>query len=314
LDDVDLPPLVGTNPLGFLAALGALDVAHRLGAPSGVSLRWTDEILPHAVLEVPCDSEELVRLCDADRQRWLGSALLSRTDEAGGRRDLKLRQSSLRAWAQQLAESVADRASADLLCALVAEGAVARNGAAKPTHLDFTAGQQRFLEMARHLASAVTAEDFREALFGPWRYQSTLPLFGWDSRGERIYALRAADPSNDVRTGVPGADWLAFLGLTFFPVVTSGTSLLTTGCSRAWKDGQFRWPMWSPPIGARTVRSLLRDPRLWTFSAEASRARGIIAVLEAPIRRSQQGGYGSFGPATKAVERRPSRGRQRACR
>ena len=45
-NELALPALEGTNPLGFLAALGVLDaLAARI---DGATLWWTDELVPHA--------------------------------------------------------------------------------------------------------------------------------------------------------------------------------------------------------------------------------------------------------------------------
>jgi hypothetical protein len=57
--------------------------------------------------------------------------------------------------------------------------------------------------------------DFEEALFGPWLYARALPVLQWDNSQTRDYALRASDPSKEKKLGVPGADWLAFRGLSF---------------------------------------------------------------------------------------------------
>lgn len=315
MNEVALFPLVGTNPLGFFAALGALDVLQRSDAVNAPTLRWTDDLVPHAVLGGARDLDHLIACCDGDRHRWLKSMVLSWESETGPLSDLKPQQQTLRRWGEAVAATLpAGRTEADLFCALVAEGAVAGKGDAKPTHLHFTAGQQRFLDMVRHLAAAVSPGDFVEALRGPWAYEKALPSLGWDVRGERIYALRGINPATEQRPGIPGADWLAFLGLTFFPVATSGNTLRTTGCSPAWKRGWFRWPLWSAALSPRTVRSLLGDPTVGGASAEARRARGIPMVLQAAIRRSDQGGYGSFGPATLAAPsiQPPRRGARRS--
>lgn len=303
-----LDGLVGTNPLAVLAALGALDVAARVAHDRNVRLSWTnDELSPRAVLTGPADMDELVSWVDDDRQRWRESPVLAGT--AGiSLTDIKPDVGQLHRWAGEIAgRGLADRAAADLFCALLAEGAVAGNGDAKPTHLHFTAGRQQFLTMVRELADKVDAAAVRQALTGPWTRSSTLPSLSWDSRGERIYALRGPNPSNDKRTGEPGADWLAFLGLTFFPVAAHDRILQTTGCWGTWKEGSFVWPLWEVPISARVVRSLLADPGLRDQSEESRRARGIFRVLEAPIQRSDQGGYGNFRPAQPAtpLQRRP---------
>jgi hypothetical protein len=140
-------------------------------------------------------------------------------------------------------------------------------------------------------------EDVREALFGPWRYQRELPVLRWDSTSSRDYALRATDPSDDKPTGVPGADWLAFRGLSFMRVVPRGSKIFTTGCFGEWKTGGMRWPLWTVPLGRATVQTVLLLKDLEQLPAPERKARGIGVVFEAKIRRSEQGGYGNFSPA-----------------
>ena len=122
-----------------------------------------------------------------------------------------------------MAEQHDHDADSDLLCALVAEGALDGNRKPSRPTLHFTAGQQKFLEMVRLLAADVDRERLREAVCGPWRYDSPLPSLSWDARGERVYAVRAINPSKEKRLGVPGSDWLAFRGLVFYPVTRTVT-------------------------------------------------------------------------------------------
>lgn len=80
---IELPALDGTNPLGFLAALGVLDVLHRAGREPTV--RWTSDLVPVPVYEGVSDADELVALIDADRARWQDSVVLR--GPASGRLD-----------------------------------------------------------------------------------------------------------------------------------------------------------------------------------------------------------------------------------
>jgi hypothetical protein len=294
MSEVSLPALEGTNPLGFLAALGVLDA---VASTTEVTLRWTDELVPHAVLGWTGSLEGVLEILDSDRQRWTNSLVL-RFPDAEPLRDAKPEPELLRAWFTAAFET-GSRHDSDLLCALVAEDALDRNGNAKPTHLHFTAGQQQFLEMVRVLASSIDVSRLREAVCGPWAYDSPLPSLSWDARGERVYAVRATNPSEDKRLGVPGADWLAFRGLIFYPVRVVNGSLRTTACDRDWKRSAFRWPLWSVPASRQTVYSLVADPTLVCQEASPQprnlAARGVQSVLRAPIRRTDQGGYGSFG-------------------
>jgi hypothetical protein len=296
-NELALPALEGTNPLGYLAALGVFDVLVR--KVDGATLHWTDELVPHAVIAGLDDLELLLDLLDRDREEWGNSILLNFPTEAPFR-DAKPDKKKLREWFAAVSHQHDDRADSDHLCALVAEGALDGKGNAKPTHLHFTAGQQQFLEMVRALSSTVDRDRLREAVCGPWKYDSPLPSLSWDSRGERVYAVRATNPSKEKRLGVPGADWLAFRGLVFYPVSrTIRGSLRTTACDDGWKTSAFRWPLWALPASRNVISSLVADRNLVsqraTFQPDDLAARGILCVLQAPIRRTDQGGYGSFG-------------------
>jgi hypothetical protein len=302
--DIPLLALEGTNPLGFLAALGVLDAVS--AALPGVTLRWTDDLVPHAVIRGPDDLGQALDLLDKDREQWADSAVLRFPVDGQPLADAKPDGRVLRQWFEHVGDQGRPRADADLLCALVAEDAFDRSGRAKPTHLHFTAGQQKFLGMVRELATAVDRDRLHEAVRGPWRYDSPLPSLSWDSRGERLYAVRAVNPSNEKRLGVPGADWLAFRGLVFYPVTrTPRGTLRTTACDAAWKSSAFRWPLWIRPASRYVARSLVADPALVSRPPRAApselAARGIASVRQAPIRRNDQGGYGSFGAADTLV-------------
>lgn len=284
-----LRPVTGTTPLGFLTALGALDVASN-AAIEPATLHWTEELVPRAVLRGARDLDELLDWAVADLENWRQSPVLTLPST-----DIKPPSDVLHYWTGSMV--TADRRHVSLFAALLAEGARAGTNAAKPTHLHFTAGQQQFLTMVRTLAQAVDRAALAEALVGPWRYESTLPTLGWDTRGERMYALRGTDPSTERRTGVPGADWLAFLGLAFLPVFAQEGRLVTTGCDASWKSGGLTWPLWRGPLTAPVARSLLGFAGLRDEPEQLRQARGVFRMLRAPISRSDQGGYGSFRAA-----------------
>lgn len=311
MTEILLAALEGTNPIGFMAALGVLDAAAR--ADYHVTLRWTDDLVPQPLLAGIEDANRLLDVLEADRRSWAQSLVL-RYPEDKPFSDAKPDNEALRAWFEAAFASGCDTDAA-MLCSIVAEGAFDRGMKAKPTHLHFTAGQQQFLEMVRTLAAEVDKDMFIEGIFGPWQYKSTLPSLSWDARGERVYAVRAINPSSEKRLGVPGADWLAFRGLVFYPVSAVGGTLRTTACDREWKQSALRWPLWSVPASPDVVRSLVGDPSLvsarWVRGPERITrprdlaARGILRIVESPIRRSDQGGYGSFGAASTLMSASP---------
>ncbi len=295
MNHLELPGLRGQNTLGFLAALGVLVLANEAGLEPKLS--WTDDINQSAVLVCGKTLDELSTVLLRQLEVVASGALL--TGEIGQKQtDVKLfpnnqRDSDLRKWTEELRIS-GTRLERRLLGALVAEGAVDGKGAAKPSHLHFAAGQQQFLDIARDVLAAVKADPSRleEAMIGPWRSDADVKNFSWASGTERIFAVRGFKPSSEKRLGIPGADALAFVGLSMLPVVEANGSLRTTGCDRGWKSSAFSWSLWSEPLGIRVVQSVLAMP---SPKGADAKQRGITDVLRSPIRRTDQGGYGSFG-------------------
>ena len=296
MHDVTLHGLDGGNPLGFLAALGALEGA--LDDSTEARLTWRREGEWRPVLTSTfADVTALVDRLDHDRRACASDPALALA--YGGKKDLKPSPGDFRTYLTRLLEktTATERRSVDWASAFATDVAVDNNGNTKPTALHFTAGQQQFLQMVGELVTNVTKDDLREALEGPWRYERPLPVMGWDATDAREYALRATDPSTDKKRGVPGADWLAVRGLGYFPTVPRGSRVMTTGCRGSWKDGALQWPLWTVPLTPAVIRSTLRLD-VEQMSAAERTARGIGMVLRSGIRRSDQGGYGSFSPAS----------------
>jgi hypothetical protein len=305
-----LTGLDGKNPLGFLAALGVLGaLADR--APRGgpePRLAWRQDGTFQPVLVDGPDRAALIDVLMADRGSFREEAAITRLrypkgGEGTEAHDLKPLPDFFAGYLRGLVRD-GQRRSLSFAAAFATDVAVDNNGNTKPTALHFTAGQQEFLAMVRDLCEGTGAADLEEALFGPWRYERALPVLQWDNASARDYALRGSDPSKDKKLGVPGADWLAFRGLPFLRVVPVGDRAMTTGCHGGWKTGAFRWPLWTAPLPRSVIGSLLTSPEIGAVDPQKLAARGVAMVFESAIRRSDQGGYGSFAPARVAEARR----------
>ena len=299
-----LAGLEGTNPLGFLAALG-VQVAFA-GEDEQARLWWSDDITPRAVVDDEFTVERIVDQALRVVARWEQSPAVNprRLDGSAMPKgdELKLGPSDVRNYLRSGVDDPGDHSSA-LTSALVAEGSLDKQGVAKPSDLYFTAGQQKFLDMIREILRGVRRKDILVSLTGPWDYQNELPSLGWDVVDDRVYALRANDPAPksgpDPKRINPGAEALAVLGLSLHPVFAGRERTLTQGCSGSWKAGHYSWPLWRRPASLHGVKSLLAhaydhptamDRRIWF------RAWGVVTILRSPIHRSGQGGYGTFGP------------------
>ena len=295
MEPIELRALVGTNPLGFLAALGVLYSTDMQtpddGAPAKLS--WTDDVQPRALLWGIGDEGELLDRLEAERDAVAACTALNWPSKAP-LATAKPDRFTLRAWAQACYDD-ADPRSADVFNALVAEGAYSGKGEAKPTHLDFTAGQQRLLVMVRQLAQASDRARLTEAL-QDWRFGAEHPSLAFDPGDERLYALRPINPSNEKRASAPGANWLAFLGLMLLPVVNEAGALRTVGCGRPWKRSSMTWALSDSPMSCSATAALLRGGGAFFPTATS---------VSATIRRTDQGGYGSFSGVV--IGRRESR-------
>lgn len=309
-EGVTLTGLDGSNPLAFLAALGALDAAsEQESSGPRVQLGWRDEGVWRPVLFGIESLQHLIQRILDDQKQWRGAAALQlrygkvKKGQTKGKEahDLKPPPDEFRSFAERVVDLVeagrARRREVDMVAAYGTDAVTDNQGNMKPTALHFTAGQQEFLAMVDDLAHQVTRDDIEEALAGPWKYDRELPVLQWDSAGARDYALRASDPSKDKKTGVPGADWLAYRALPLTRAVPVGRRLRTTCCGGGWKDGHFEWPLWTAPLGREVVQVVLGFDEPHRLSAGDRRARGIGPVFRSAIRRSDQGGYGRFLPA-----------------
>jgi hypothetical protein len=303
MSEIHLTGLKADAAHGFLAAMGVL-AATRFSVPE-LRLHWTSGFIPHAVL-TGVDPSILIDVLLADRDQRLDGAVLNHP--AGEPYDtLKCTAEELAVWAARIADLPDEDPDVDLWSALVIEGGFDNNNRSKPTHFDFSAGQVKFLKVVRDIAAALTAEMLTEALYGPWRYESSLSTLRFEKEGERMQALRAIPPANEPLKGVPGADWLAFRGLALYPLSLAPgrdrARVVTPACDTNWNRGAFRWPVWADPLAHDAVAALATDPRLVgeepayrQHDTESLEAWGIRSIWESSILRSGQG-YGSFGPA-----------------
>ena len=298
MNGTHLTGLDGTNPLGFLAALGVQVAFAKEHRPP--RLWWSDDITPHAIVDEEFTVERISDGVSEALGHWKDSVTVNPKRKDGTKMPrgdaLKLAPDDIRTYLDEAGRS---DWSGYLATALVAEGSLDNQRAAKPSDFYFTAGQQKFLDMARKVLSGSAREDIVMGLTGPWRYESELPSLGWDVADDRVYALRANDPSPERKLTNPGPESLAILGLSLNPVFAGLKRTLTQGCSGNWKSGHYSWPIWRKPASPFAVKSLLAHA--YDHPAASNRQRwyrswGISTIFRSAIRRSDQGGYGTFGP------------------
>jgi len=288
----------GDNPLGFLAALGALVTLEDVGWRP--RLAWKG-LRPQLGVEVDA-SPGLETASEVERRQQLLAAL-----ESALRRDnsedpdpsvrlgenLNAPNKEFAAHVDSAAQQagVADRRWVDLAAAygIADPEAPDERMTATPWALVSGSGHQHFLGSVRQLMVLCTAAHLEKALFGPWVSEDERYSLRLDVTEDRRYALLDRDPTasgNKPRT-LWGANRLAFEALRLYPAMPSRQGMAV----RAWRarsgnwreDCAVRWPLWTPPLTAAVVASLLGLPALWSDAPGARdelRQMGVFAVYE----------------------------------
>lgn len=302
MNGVHLTGLEGTNPLGFLAALG-IQVAFATESEQP-RIWWSDNIVPHAIVDKDFTTERIACQAMTVFAQWKDSPVVNPRRPDGSPMpkgdELKLTTEDTRTYL-----SLADQSDSwsALTTALLAEGSLDRKGdVAKPSDLYLTAGKEIFLDTARKILGGVSRDDVLTGLKGPWSYRSKLPSLRWDVSDDRVYALRAYDPAPKSGPGPkrtnPGPEALSILGLSLYPVFGSHRRTLTQGCSGPWTASTYSWPLWHKPATSHVVKSLLAHAY---HPADVGRHRwlrswGVFRVLRSSINRHPNGGRGTFAP------------------
>jgi len=299
--ELSLPALPGSSLLGFLAALGAFRMLATRPENSGVQMRWVaggSSYCPVLQLPSPTGPDGIVETLHAALRGLAGHYVITAD------KDLKIPRGSFRKLAARAADDFltgTDQNAAAMVAAFGCDAVCDEDGVIEDTAFRTMsgAGHQHFLEFMNVLAKETTAEQLREALFGPWRYRDSSPTMRWDAEDDRRYALRWDEPSKDPVRTVRGANLLAVAALPLFPVVpTSSSTVATTGFSGRGSRGTFIvWPIWTGWLALDAVRSLLAfkglQERNETFVAPLA-AYGIAAAYRS--QRITLGKYRNFTP------------------
>ena len=317
-----LPGLDGSNPLGFMAALGILQILSdwadskdqvRMGwenfeggwRPRIQGFRGDQEALCESLIEGICHgSSEVIEVGKEVNAKGKEThkfpfhfarfkevlACQSRHSDSDARK-LPSRR-SLDFLAGFGTDAFPDSNSGDFQCTAFK---MVRSG---------DSSGQGMLAYAKSLQSGLNMDQLFRTVFLAWDYRDESRSFRWDPLEDQRHALRGSDPSSkNSDSGGPGvmaaANRLAFEALRILPTVIAGRIGHTTGILvRSGRADSFVWPIWSPIVELGTVKSILS---LGTVQEGSSKDRqlqaiGIRTVYRAEIIRPNQY-YQNFLPA-----------------
>ena len=300
MNELVLKGIDGANPLGFLAAVGALATAESFC--KNVRMGWTRELGTWRPVLSGCEPDE------EDFAETLSKAL-SETSSEPFEFEKKLPFSSVR-FGEILKEiqpksTPENRRESDILCGFGSE-AYPEDDIFQDTLLRMVrsgdAAGQGLPAYALAIRKAAGASELKRALFEIWDYADDCFSLRWDPLEDQRYAMRWHDPSKKKDEYAPktmvGANALALEALALLPSMHSSKRLATTGFHKNDAGQFFTWPIWEPFAGREVVRSLLAlgDIHRQSPLREKLQARGIVEIYRCH-RIAPNQYYRNFAPS-----------------
>ena len=243
--------LDGSNPLGFLAAVGTLHVLGDAGAGSG-RLGWRNVHGSWKPLITGCGDDER-ELCDAVLRalKNTSAAVFDVGKESRNGKEFNkfpfAHDRFVQALETQRDEACpSSRRDVDFLAAFGTElYPDTKKDEFRETRFRMVragdSSRQGMLFYAKAIREGIDHRKIERALFQAWDYRDEGYSLRWDPIEDQPYALRWKDPSKSNPADGPGtmlaANCLAFESLRCFPTVAIGRQAHTTGFHQARKAG-----------------------------------------------------------------------------
>ena len=301
-DGLLLPGLDGTNPLGFLAALGVLRMLDLQNQANAARVKWhpSGGTWSPVIFGGGCNIEELLEHIDAGFKAG---------DPASWKIDKKLPFEADRLRAEAIdAVSNSSRVCRDRVDTLASFGVECvrdDKGIFKDTSLRMVrAGDSAgngLLAYGKRILDETKEDDLRSALTDSWKYEDQDCALRWDPAEYRGYAMQWANPSSEKTVSVRGGNRLA---LAAMPLLATIPCRATVGTIAFGKPNQrnecFTWPLWSVPCCLGVVKSLLTLPSLQDEqpSQRDLKSRGVEATYRCE-RIMTSTYYRNFTPAQR---------------
>ena len=263
---VDIPALDGRSPLGFLAALGLLNLlTDTTAGPAGLSFSPSTGT---AVVHSPMSAlDEIAHELTATATAAASDAAITGVDarfplRPGVHADpMRRPRGSYRELDAEIREIDA-RAADHWLPHLLTDLAVDNTGRASLTPYTAPSGKQNLRTFFSKPLQAVRADPVRihQALTG-WR---RVEGFTGEYLDHHVLNSAADDPlgRTAAESGVPGATWLATMALPMLRITGDGENMAATLWHRTERRLVMIWPLWRQQLNLPAVQALIEHPCL----------------------------------------------------
>lgn len=301
-DGVLLTGLDGTNPLGFLAALGAFRLLSIENSCVTMAWQlfngtWRPTLIGIQVSLSQLGSELHAAIAKLDKSVWSFD------------KKLPFAAARLRKEARNAAHATSStsRGLADAIAALGVECCIDDKANFKDTALRMVragdAAGQGLLAYGKRILDSTTATEIQKVIADTWLYQDKQCALRWDPAEDRGYALQWGNPSDDGALSVRGGNCLALAAMTTLPTIPTKGQAETTGFGlKERKQSSYTWPIWKHPMSLDVLSSLLglSDLQREQPPRAALECRGIAAVYRCD-RVMTSTYYANFTPARRVA-------------
>ena len=284
---LNLDGLNGSNPLGFLAALGVVAVISP--TCSKASLHWEMSGRGWVPVLSGCGTNRkylITKLYDA-----LKAATTRHIFDVPDQFPFEHSKLASQMVDIRAQTSVHSRRSADMLAAFGSEVYKDDKGCFTSSKFRMVRNIDKLPCRVKNNLELLEQRHLESTLFNTWTNDEQCKPLRWDPDINKRHALEGGKPLHS-NTGMLAANCLAVEALQFYPTMSDGRRIQTTGFTRQNGKWYFVWPIWTPPVRRCVLRSLLamRHNNLMQLAH-----MGIVQIYVSS--RISDGHYGNFGPA-----------------
>lgn len=272
-----LDGLDGSNPLGFLTAMGVFRLITAEQPSAAMAWKWRKGAFRPSIFlpskPTPSDFCKLLLSAGKNMDRIVSTDFLELCANAG-----PIQKTGKRGWLDKLCfplelyrrEALRRLNSQDVescawLPALCADARPewdkdTKQWLARWTRFDFTAANQAFIAMVRAIKARCDLDDLVKTLFEGPNYKPVGMSMRWDPLDEkRQYAVMDANPAPQAQQALTdiGSNFLAIEALPNFPLIPDARS--SQPCFTDFRGGLgcLQWSLWDAPISLDATLSFL---------------------------------------------------------
>ncbi|TAG09784.1 MAG: hypothetical protein EAZ42_05670 [Verrucomicrobia bacterium] len=247
----ELPGLREDNPRDFLAALGLLRLMDTIWPETHAKLSWNSQTgTPSTTSTHPLAADFPQQLWDLlrDIKDLDNSPLEPVTVEAVSPADHR----------KKIIQAVERKSKIEVMILVAVASQLEMEKASRRSDFIIESGQRRVM---KGVCDMLAEEFFGPALLDEIEGRATPVKVSnssrWNPAEFRSAAYTTSDPAKTDFLDFPGLNVIAFIGLTFYPVVDSSKNKATPGFTRSPGNNHFSWPVWSEPLLPDEITSVL---------------------------------------------------------